>query len=293
MARAKSKARVAQLACEEKDALMARATALYIHEQDKDLQNGEKRMSLRAVCKPIEGEHLLQKKKAITLDPNTLLRHVKGGKAKSKSNEEKGWLLPEEVETVIAYAVEVANRGFPLTHRWLKEVVDEICSAQLGNKFPSIGVGKKWTGHFVEKHRDRLRTYWSHSLDNKRGHAVNPATNTAWFDLLEDVLAGRRDGEFDSDSEDGDTDGTEYKPILLENVYGMDESGSPASTATKRRAIGGAGKKTQHQTGDGGRENTTVILTICADGTALKPSVIFKGQAYNVRWDQENPTNAL
>jgi hypothetical protein len=72
----------------------------------------------------------------------------------------------------------------------------------------------------------------------------------------------------------------------------MDESGFPASTATKRRVIGGAGKKTQHQVGDGGRENTTVILTICADGTALKPSVIFKGQAYNVRWDQENPTNA-
>jgi hypothetical protein len=53
----------------------------------------------------------------------------------------------------------------------------------------------------------------------------------------------------------------------------------------------GYGKKTHHQQDDGGRENTTVILTICADGTKLQPSVIFKGQAYNIKWDQENPTN--
>jgi hypothetical protein len=86
MARAKSKTRVAQLAHEEKDRLMARATALYIHERDKILQDGEKRMSLRAVCKWIEGEHLLQTKKAVTLDPNTLKRHVNGEKAKSQSN---------------------------------------------------------------------------------------------------------------------------------------------------------------------------------------------------------------
>ncbi|KAJ6484113.1 hypothetical protein C8R45DRAFT_769740, partial [Mycena sanguinolenta] len=144
------------LAREERDALMARATALYLHERDKVLQNGEKRMSLRAVCKKIEHEHLLEKKKAVALNPNTLLRHVNRGKSKSKSNEEKGWLLAGEVETVIAYAVEVSNRGFPLTHKRLKEVVDEICIARLGDKFPSKGVGKKWTGHFVEKHHDRL-----------------------------------------------------------------------------------------------------------------------------------------
>ncbi|KAF8142627.1 hypothetical protein K438DRAFT_1538315, partial [Mycena galopus ATCC 62051] len=51
----------------------------------------------------------------------------------------------------------------------LKEIVDEICRARLGDKFPAKGVGKKWTGRFVEKHHDRLWTYWSHSLDNKRG----------------------------------------------------------------------------------------------------------------------------
>jgi hypothetical protein len=83
-------------------------------------------------------------------------------------------------------------------------------------------------------------------LDNKRSHAVNPATNQAWFDLLEDVLAGRRDDKFDeeTDAVDGEQ---EYEAILPENIYGMDKSGFPALTATKQRVIGGAGKKTQHQ----------------------------------------------
>ncbi|KAF8142628.1 hypothetical protein K438DRAFT_1467122, partial [Mycena galopus ATCC 62051] len=98
---AKSKTRQTQLAREEKDALMAKAVALYLHEHDKVLQNGEKRMSLRAVCKKIEYDYLVEKKKSISLDPNTLLRHAKGGKSKSKSNEEKSWLLPGEVKTVI------------------------------------------------------------------------------------------------------------------------------------------------------------------------------------------------
>jgi hypothetical protein len=270
---------------------MAHAVALYLHERDKDLGAGQKRMSLRAVCQQVEGKYQVETGKTISLSHHTLRRLANGGKSKSLSNEAKGWLLPDEVEVVIRYAIEVANRGFPLTHRRLKEHVDEICTARLGSQFPEAGVGKKWTGRFVEKHHDRLWTYWSHALDNKRGRAVNPVTNTAWFDLLEDVLAGRRDNEFDEEGDDANGE-REYEAVVAENVYGMDESGFPASTATKRRVIGGAGKKTQHQQGDRGRENTTVILTICPDGTALRPSVIFKGQAYNVKWDQANPTNA-
>jgi hypothetical protein len=103
-------------------------------------------------------------------------------------------------------------------------------------------------------------------------------------------MAGRRDGEFNSEGEDVEGE-KEHEAILPENIYGMDESGFPASTATKRKVVGGAGKKTQHQVGDGGHENITVILTIGATGAALRPSVVFKGQAYNVRWDQENPMN--
>jgi hypothetical protein len=242
------------------------------------------------VAKKFEGAYLIDTGKQVQLNPNTLLRHIKGGKSKSVSNEEKGWLLPEEVEMVIKYSKEVVNRGFPLNHKQLKEAVDEICTARLGDQFPACGVGKNWTGRFLEKHHDELWMYWSHSLDNKRGRAVNPATNEAWYDLLGDVLAGRRDDEFDGDPDEGGE--PDFEAILPENIYGMDESRFPASSSRRERVIGGAGKKTQHQRGDGSRENTTVIVTICGDGTYIKPAVIYKGQTYNVRWDQENPTSA-
>ena len=47
-----------------------------------------------------------------------LSRWAKGGKPKSQSNAEKGWLLPAEVNKVIEYAVEIGNgRGIPLKMR--------------------------------------------------------------------------------------------------------------------------------------------------------------------------------
>jgi hypothetical protein len=88
--------------------------------------------------------------------------------------------------------------------------------------------------------------YWSHNLNNKCGRAVNPATNKAWYHLLEDVLAGRRDDEFDLETGEEGAE-TAYEVILPENIYGMDESGFPVLSSRKERVIGGAGKKTQHQ----------------------------------------------
>ena len=53
------------------------------------------------------------------------------------------------------------------------------------------------------------------------------------------------------------------------------------------------GKKVQHQIREVDRENTTVICTICADGTSIPPLVIFKGTAFRVKWlEQNNPLEA-
>jgi len=55
---------------------------------------------------------------------------------------------------------------------------------------------------------------------------------------------------------------------------------------------GATGEKVQHQQHSGGRENITVIVTICADGTSLPPAVIFKGDSYQTSWKQDNPLKA-
>ncbi|KAH7919223.1 hypothetical protein BV22DRAFT_1023352, partial [Leucogyrophana mollusca] len=160
--------------------------------------------------------------------------------------------------------------GFPLNYRRLKEQVDEICYARLGDKFPAGGVRKKWTNRFVEKHSDCLKMSWSRPLESKWGCAVN--LNKAWFDLLEDTM----------------------KKYHVEEdcIYAVNEIGISPSSGEKEWVIGGCKPGPQHQQHGGNRENTTVLVTICVDGTATPPAVIFKGQAYQAKLNQDNPENA-
>ncbi|KIK50670.1 hypothetical protein GYMLUDRAFT_78436 [Collybiopsis luxurians FD-317 M1] len=187
----------------------------------------------------------------------------------------------------------MAQRGFPLTHEILKDKVDSIICPRLGNQFPEEGVGKQWTLRFIEKYQNELKMFWSSSLDEKHSHAVNPTTNQQWFDLLKEVLAGKRDYEFNINSDKNSNSASPTTLILPENVYGADESGFMLSQSTKQHVIGSRSKKMQHQQGDGGQENTTVIITICADGTTTRPTIIFKGHTYQVKWNQDNLTKAL
>jgi hypothetical protein len=82
-------------------------------------------------------------------------------------------------------------------------------------------------------------------------------------------------------------EGEEAVPDEL--IYGTDESGIQEGIGLKERVYRATGKKVQHQQRSGGRENITVIVTICADGTSLPPAVIFKGEGYQMSWKQDNP----
>jgi hypothetical protein len=152
--------------------------------------------------------------------------------------------------------------------------VEEICRARYGDGFE--GIGQNWTARFLEKHSARLKLYWSRPLDNSRARAVNPITKKAFFDLFELAVEG----------EEGE------EPIPAELMYGSDETGIQQGIGTRERVLGAAGKRVQHQQRSGDRENITVIVTICADGTSLAPAVIFKGEHYQTSWKQDNPLNA-
>ncbi|KAJ3893749.1 hypothetical protein GG344DRAFT_33054, partial [Lentinula edodes] len=62
------------------------------------------------------------------------------------------------------------------------------------------------------------------------------------------------------------------------NAYGMDESSTPRGNVAKERVAGARGTKNQHRQGGANRENITSVVTICADSTTLRPTVIYKGQ---------------
>ncbi|KIJ96358.1 hypothetical protein K443DRAFT_74193, partial [Laccaria amethystina LaAM-08-1] len=77
-------------------------------------------------------------------------------------------------------------------------------------------------------------------------------------------------------------------------IYGSDEVGIQAQGGGKHKYVfGGRKKAAPYQQRAGTRDNITVIVTICADGTSTPPATIFKGSAYQVKWGENNPLNAL
>ncbi|KIJ36162.1 hypothetical protein M422DRAFT_179827, partial [Sphaerobolus stellatus SS14] len=58
----------------------------------------------------------------------------------------------------------------------------------------------------------------------------------------------------------------------------MDETGFPQEATQTQRVIGRRGTKLQHKQGTANKETVTALVTICADGSVLRPTIIFKGK---------------
>ena len=269
---AKSKSKTRQDYVEISEKWKAYAVKLYQQEQQKPI--GVERLSLQGICNKAEGECWRQENTHIHIAKSNLQHWVKGGKTKAQSNAEKSWITPEEADVLIEYAIQIALQGHGFTMECLEEHANQILRMRLGQEFP--GVGKNWTAQFMEKHSDRLSTYWSSPLDHSRARAANPNTKEVFYNLVERVING----------EDG------KEPISDELIYAADETGIQRGLGVKQRIIGPTGRNIIHQQESGDRENITSLVTICADGTDLPPVIIFKGEYFQTRWKQDNPLNA-
>jgi hypothetical protein len=177
----------------------------------------------------------------------------------------------EEESQLLDYLDEVSRRGFPLTHSRLAECANHV----IRSRDPDFqGVGKNWSFRFLDRHFARLKTSWSKTLDNTRSAAVNPTAVKEFFDILDRLF--REHG------------------FVPECIHGADESGLTSGLAQKERVIGSRKYKIQYQVCLENRENTTIIVCICADGSVISPVLVMKGQGFGVRWAaQAKETNEL
>jgi len=251
---------------------MDKAVEVYNEEQSKP--SGEKRLGLHGVCNLMEERCWKEDKTKISLDKSTLTRRLNGVPSQAQSNANGGWLTEGEANAIIDYANQMGREGWPFSRRRILEHANEICFARYGSTFE--GLGHNWVDRFILKHRDRLRGSWSRPLDKIRAQAGNPVAKEDYFAKLKTAIEGEEEEE----------------PIPPELMYGVDESGIQEGIGLKERVYGDPAKKFQHQQRSGGRENITVIITICADGTSLPPAVIFKGENFQTSWKQDNPLNA-
>ena len=216
------------------------------------------------------GARIIAKEFGIENQWRTIINRHNGGRSIREGHEDLQKLIPAEETVLVNFLNESAARGFPQTPRNLADFANMIRRNRLGAKCEDVG--ESWTGRFLDRHRDILQTHWSKPLDTQRARAMNPEAKKKWFELVEEFVV--------------------KLGIKPENLYGMDETGCPPSDQGTERVIGERGAKTQHAQGGADRENVTALVTICADGTVLRPTIIFKAKNFRSSWGNDNVLGA-
>jgi hypothetical protein len=200
----------------------------------------------------------------------TLGNLANGKMGMSMFNASKNKLLYAEEYVLADFIIASADCSMPLTPHNITVHADAIIT---GQNEPGEPVGDSWVGKFLDRYHDELQTHWSKPLATERASSLNEESVKEWFKLIEKLVVERG--------------------IKRENIYGMDESSFPPSNQETQRVVGRQGTKTQHKIRSANHENVTTIMTICTDGTALKPTIIFKGCSFLKKWGENNISGAL
>lgn len=238
---------------EKEEEAYEKATAAYRHEQE----TAAKPRGLRYFANLFQVDH------------NTLGRRVKGKRTQAEYAASRQKLTVAQERVLVEFIKESADRGFPLNHESIIMYGNAILQATQGL---DAELGRQWIWAFLDRHEAELQTHWSKPLDSQRARALNPEVTAGWFELVKKFIVDAG--------------------VPAENIYGMDESGFPPSHQGKERVVGNRGTKTQHKQGGANRENVTALVTICADGSVLKPMIIYKGKNIMKKWGENNVSKA-
>ena len=192
------------------------------------------------------------------VNESTVRRRVLSvGLSISEFNASKQKLTPAEEEVLVASILEASHHGFPPTHHQIAMEADCIQFSRLGNSYQPVG--KQWVNEFLRRHNKVIKTHWSAPLSTIRAQSANPRA-------IHNFLTGLVKREVVD------------KDVPPELLYQIDETSTPQQLGMKLRVVGPRESRRQHLQESGTKENITVLVTICADGTALPPTIIFKNK---------------
>jgi len=212
---------------------------------------------------------------AFNVSRTTLYARVNGGrKPRNVSHESEQILSHAEERELIRWITRLTINGYPPRYSTLREMAEEVRKRRVkqinedGMQLVQYDdIGTDWVSRFLRRHPE-LAGVTLQSIESSRLKAATPERLQKYFDDLEKVVA-------------------EYN-ILAENKYNMDESGYAIGEIEATRCIINANIRQQFQSKPGRQEWVTSVECICADGTALPPLIIFKGEKVSPRWVTEN-----
>lgn len=198
----------------------------------------------------------------------TVRRRVKGGRSMLQRGVEERATRPEEDEELALWIEGLSDRALPPTNAKIIAMANRIVASRGGHP-----VGKNWIYKFKGRQAARLATSWGSSYSTQKASALNPTNLKEHFAVVSSVYES-----FD---------------VKDHNRFVADETGLQKSQNGAVRVVGRRGVKRQHVQQNSDRVLTSVMGTICADGTSLPPFVIFKGERFQASWGANNRGGAL
>ena len=200
---------------------------------------------------------------------STLRRRWKGmASSRDQAIEDSRFLNSQQEQQLLSHIKQLCDRCLPPTPAIMADI-----AAQLGGKAP----GHNWCSRFVQRHKTELDSRYLDSLDLNRHEADSVASFERYFSVV-----GKKVEEYN---------------ILPENTYNMDEKGFLLGRITKAKRVFPKDLKASGKLlaagQDGSREWITVVATICGDGTALPPLLIYDSTSGSIQdsWVQDFDSN--
>lgn len=188
------------------------------------------------------------------VDRSTLSKRWRGV---TRSHEEgyaaQQALTPEEEYELVLYVEHLTSNGLPPTRPMVRNFASTIAKTR---------VSEAWATRFISRYECDLTTKWTTGMDAVRHKADAGSKYNLYYDLLHPKMS-------------------KYE-ILPRNSYNMDEKGFMVGVTTRSKRVFSRRqyekKELTASLQDGNREWITLVATICADGTALPPALIFQSK---------------
>lgn len=175
--------------------------------------------------------------------------------------------LTHDVEQVLEDCLIARSKmGYPCHRSEIKSLVQEYVKINnILTPFRDGLPGDDWFRGFMKRHT-KLSLKKPEPLQKSRMRARDPFVIHGFFEMIGDVYR--------------DCGITNQSASL---IFNTDESGF-GSDPTQIRAIGEKGRPLNRIVDGSGRESTTVLACVSANGDFLPPLIVFKGMAVQPRW---------
>ena len=147
--------------------------------------------------------------KALQLSRNTLNRRLAGGNSRAQGKENQQNLTHAEEQALARWITRLTATGHPARHTFIKEIAEEIQKQRHTNSATSVSYpdfGDAWVPQFLS-HHPNLQTTLASVIESARIKEVSSEAVINFFKVFSALL--------------------EEHQIPLENVFNMDETGTP------------------------------------------------------------------